>query len=60
MYADTSRNCCDERMRFGMVGCEAAVSQTASAAVVIPGVLAISLKLGAVASGDRVWPARTA
>jgi hypothetical protein len=37
-----------------MVGCEAAVSQKARAAAVIPGVLAISSKLGAVASGDRV------
>ena len=47
-------------MRFGMLGWGWAVSQTVSAASVIPGVWAIARKVGAAASGDRVWLAPTA
>jgi hypothetical protein len=45
-------------MMAGMVGCEWAVSQTARAAAVIPGVLAMSSKLGAVDEGDHRTPWR--
>ena len=46
-------------MKFGMVGCDWAVNQTARAAAVIPGMWVISSELGAVVRGDWVWPART-
>lgn len=46
-------------MRFGMLGC-GVCSQTLSAMLVIPGVLAAVSKVGAAGLGERVWPAVTA